>query len=120
MLIGVEHSLLFGLFCSPGMEPLILGTNGFVVAIDPANGSVLWQTKLAEGFFSATSNSDVAVLVRAGMVFAGSAGHLFCIDAQSGKILWHNPLKGLGNNDVSLAIEGVSVQYLEKVERRSS
>ena len=101
------------------MTPLILGTNGSVAAIDPATGAIVWQTKLSTGgLLSATSSQDVAVLVRGNEVFAGSAGHLFCIDAQTGAILWHNSLDGLGYNDISLAIDGISVQYLQKVERR--
>src|SRR5688500_2976127 len=100
------------------MDPLIVGTNGSVAAIDPSTGTVLWSTSLRTGELSAsTSYQDIAVLVRGGMVFAGGNGHLFCLEAQTGNILWHNPLKGLGHNDISLAMEGVAVQFLTKVER---
>jgi outer membrane protein assembly factor BamB len=103
------------------MEPLVIATNGSVAAIDPSSGVVLWQTRLDTGaLISATSGQDVAVLVRGGSVFAGAAGHLFCLDAQNGSILWHNPLKGMGHNDISMAIEGVAVQYLQKVVRQAS
>jgi outer membrane protein assembly factor BamB len=54
------------------------------------------------------------------VVFAGGSGHLFCLEANSGRILWHNPLEGFGHNDISLAMDGVSVQYLAKVERSSN
>ena len=103
------------------MHPLIIGTNGKVVGIDPTTGTVRWTTKLSTGeFISSTSGQDVTVLVCGGIVFAGGAGHLFCIDAESGNILWHNPLKGLGNNDISLAMDGVSVQFIQKVIKENS
>lgn len=99
---------------------LIIGSNGFVAAIDINSGDELWRTRLQSGVFSATSHSDVSVLVQGGFVFAGSCGHLFCLDLESGSILWHNELKGMGHNDVALAMQNVSVQFLQKVERSSS
>jgi outer membrane protein assembly factor BamB len=103
------------------MQPLIIGTNGKVVGIDPLDGSIRWTTVLSTGgFISATSGEDVTVLVRGDIVFAGGAGHIFCLDAESGNILWHNPLKGLGNNDISMAMDGVSVQFLQKVSKQNS
>lgn len=103
------------------MNPLIIGTNGSIVAIDSSTGEMLWATELRTGgILSSTHGEDVSVILREGQVFAGCSGHLFCLDAVSGDILWHNDLKGFGHNDVSLALEGVSVQYLEKVVRRSS
>jgi len=100
--------------------PLIIGSNGYVAAIDVMDGRELWRTALQTGIFSTTSHSDVSVLVQGGFVLAGSRGHLFCLDAENGSILWHNELKGMGYNDVSLAMQNVSVQFLQKVERSSS
>ena len=37
-----------------------------------------------------------------------------------GSILWNNELSGMGYNDVSLAMQNVSVQFLQKVERSHS
>ena len=97
-------------------NPLVIGTNGFVCAIDSQTGRELWRTKLSTGsFFSSTSCQDVAVVVKDTMVFAGCAGHLFGLHIANGELLWHNELPGLGNNEVAMAIEGVSIQYLEKV-----
>jgi outer membrane protein assembly factor BamB len=45
-------------------------------------------------------------------VFAGSQGHLFCLDAATGAMLWQNGLKGMGYNDVTLAIAGKSIQFV--------
>lgn len=99
---------------------LCIGSNGHVAAIDPATGKELWRTKLQQGMLKATNYADVSVIVREGAVYAGSQGHLFALDAATGQILWHNELPGLGHNDLSLAFDGVSIQYLQKVERQSS
>lgn len=100
------------------MQPnLILGSNGYVCAIDPQSGTELWRTRLQDALLGATRREDVSVLVRDGIVYAGSQGHVFALSATSGEILWHNELKGLGFNDVSLAFEGQSVQYVQKTIR---
>ncbi|PTX94600.1 PQQ-binding-like beta-propeller repeat protein [Opitutus sp. ER46] len=103
------------------MENLIIGCNGTVARIDPGTGKLAWKTSLKTGsLLSATSHEDVTVLLRGSIVFAGCAGHLFCLDGEDGKILWHNPLEGFGHNDVSLAMDGVSIQYLQKTQHTSS
>lgn len=101
-------------------DRLVIGTNGCVAAIDKGSGQELWRTKLGTGFFSATTYEDVSVIMEDATVFAGCNGHLFALDLSSGRILWHNELKGLGHNDVSMALDTVSVQYLQKVVRNSS
>ena len=100
-------------------ERLFIGSNGFVCAIDPQSGVEVWRRRLQEGVLKATGHSDVSVIVRAGVVYAGSQGHLFALAAEDGSVLWHNEMKGLGYNDVSLAFEGVSIQYIQKVERQN-
>ena len=60
------------------------------------------------------------MLVQDKFVFAGSHGHLFCLDVENGSILWHNELQGMGCNDVSLAMQNVSVQFLQKLEQSPS
>jgi len=96
-------------------EPLIIGSNGYVSRIDVGSGQELWRTKLLPGLFGGSSCTDVAVLIRGRVVFAGTHGHLFCLEVENGQILWRNELKGMGYNDVALAMEGVSVQFLSKV-----
>ncbi len=103
------------------MTPLIIGTNGRVAAIHPATGEMLWQTSLdTGGLLSSTSYQDVSVLIRENVIYAGVAGHLYGLHAETGEILWHNSLSGLGHNDISLAMEGVSVQFVQKVQQQSS
>jgi outer membrane protein assembly factor BamB len=105
---------------SPQTEPLIIGSNGFVAAIDTATGQELWRTGLPLGMMGGTAACDVSVLVHRGLVFAGARGHLFGLRIEDGKILWQNDLKGMGFNDVSMAIDNISIQYLEKVVHRGS
>ncbi len=106
---------------SQNIQPLIIGTNGHVASINLETGEENWRTFLkAGGLFSSTTHSDVAVLSHHGLVLAGCCGHLFCLSKDNGEILWHNNLSGLGNNDVSLALEGVAIQYLQKAEKSSS
>jgi outer membrane protein assembly factor BamB len=100
--------------------PLIIGTNGYVVAFERTSGRELWRTKLQSGVFTSTGGNDVAVLTADTFVFAGAAGHLFCLSLTDGQIVWHNELPGLGHNDVALAIDSVSIQYLQKVVRTNS
>lgn len=103
------------------MNPLIIGTNGQVAAIDPASGEIRWRTSLdSGGFLSSTNYQDVSVLVRGEVVYAGVAGHLYGLHLETGEILWHSSLTGLGHNDISLAMEGVSVQFVQKVQQQSS
>jgi outer membrane protein assembly factor BamB len=104
----------------PDLPPLVIGSNGYVAALNPPTGEEMWRTQLKQGLFSSTSGSDVSVIVVGSIIFAGSCGHLFCLAIEDGAVLWANDLKGFGYNDVSLAMQGVSVQYLQKVEQRSS
>ena len=98
-------------------EHLFIGSNGNVCAIDPQTGNEVWRTRLQEGVFNATHLQDVSVLVRDRIVYAGCQGHLFALAADSGQVLWHNELKGLRFNDISLAFEGQSIQFLQKTVR---
>lgn len=101
------------------MDPLIIGTAGRVSSIDPASGRIHWTTQLTTGnFVNIVKGQDVSVLVREGIIYAGCAGHLFGLRANTGEILWHNELKGQGNNDISLTMEGVSVQFMQKVVQK--
>jgi|SRR5688572_18561410 len=93
---------------------LFIGSNGHVCAIDPQSGNEVWRTRLQEGVFVATRSEDVSILVKNGKVYAGSHGHLFALSASTGEVLWHNELKGLRFNDIALAFEGYSVQFIQK------
>ncbi|EHA1127586.1 hypothetical protein FG475_21295 [Vibrio navarrensis] len=96
---------------------LIIGLNGYVVSLDPMSGKENWRTKLSEGLFSVTRGSNVSVVQYDQMVLVGCQGHVFGLDTNTGKKLWHNELRGAGHGDISLSINGVSTQYIEKTVR---
>lgn len=91
-------------------DTLYIGCNGSVAAIRTSDGSELWRTALPSGL--ATGGEDVCVLHHQGNLYAGCHGHLFCLDAASGLVVWENELSGLGYNDVTLAIGDKSVQFV--------
>jgi len=92
---------------------LYIGCNGHVAAVDPATGREKWRTELRTGtVLSGNSRQDVCILEHERRVYAGTHGHLFCLDAETGRIRWTNELKGMGYNDVTLAMAGKSVQYV--------
>jgi outer membrane protein assembly factor BamB len=93
-------------------EVLYIGSNGYVAAIRVGDGQELWRTKLGQGFLPATGYQDVCVIEHNGTVLAGCQGHVFGLDASTGDLKWHNDLKGMGHNDVTLAIAGKSIQYV--------
>lgn len=75
---------------------IFIGIHGSVLALDPATGEQLWQTKLKGGQF-------VNVTVVDNTVYATTKGEIFALDPVSGEIRWHNPLTGLGLGLVSIA-----------------
>jgi outer membrane protein assembly factor BamB len=77
-------------------EMIFTGIKGSVVALDRATGKQVWVARLKSYDF-------VTVMVDEGKVYAACCGEVFCLDPQTGAILWHNSLKGFGTGIVSLA-----------------
>jgi hypothetical protein len=83
---------------------LLVGTNGYVVALDTSdlddNRSPKWQTSLPGSGYNI-----VDVLAdSAGFVYAGSQGNVYKLDPTNGAILEHNELSGMGYGEVRLAL----------------
>jgi outer membrane protein assembly factor BamB len=78
-------------------ELLYVGIKGRVVALDHESGEIAWSVELHRGM------SFVPVVVAGSRVFASSGGEVTCLDAATGAILWHNPLKGYGVGYAMLA-----------------
>ncbi|MFT3826576.1 MAG: PQQ-binding-like beta-propeller repeat protein [Chitinophagaceae bacterium] len=95
---------------------LIIGCNGYVSAISANTGEELWRTKLREGILGGSRGCDVSVLIDGDKIFAGCYGHIHALRASDGEILWSNNLKGMGYNEVSLARQGTSTQFITRVE----
>jgi outer membrane protein assembly factor BamB len=74
----------------PQRRLVYVGIRGCVVALDHATGALAWSVELKRG------STFVPVFHDSGRVFATSGGEVTCLDAATGKVLWHNPLKGYG------------------------
>ncbi len=68
---------------------VVFGIGGHAVAIDASTGTEIWRTKLK-------GSDTVTITLAAARVLAAAGGELFCLERDSGQILWHNNLKGLG------------------------
>jgi outer membrane protein assembly factor BamB len=79
-------------------EMVFVGIKGSVVAVNRADGTLLWSTCLKGMDF-------VNVIFQDAKILATCSGEIFCLDPQSGKLLWHNPLKGFGVGLATMAIE---------------
>ena len=99
---------------------LIIGCNGYVSAIRANNGQELWRTKLREGMLGGSRGSDVSVLIDGEQIFAGCSGRIYALNSSDGKVLWSNDLEGMGINEVALARQGTSTQFITRVEQTTT
>ena len=68
---------------------VFIGIKGSVIALNRATGEQAWVRRL--------KGSDFVNLVLDGdTILASCYGEIFCMDALTGKAMWHNPLKGFG------------------------
>ena len=77
---------------------IFIGIRGSVIALNHNNGERVWATRL-KGI------SFVNVMLEAEKVLASCYGEIFCLDALTGKQLWHNPLKGYGLGLATMATD---------------
>lgn len=79
------------------MEFVYVGIKGYVIALRKSSGAIVWKTSLASG------SSFVPIVQEGDRLFAGSGGEVTCLDCETGKERWHNPLKGYGSGFLALA-----------------
>jgi outer membrane protein assembly factor BamB len=96
-------------------ELVFIGIRGSVLAVNRSTGRQVWAAPLKGAEF-------VNVILDSGGILATTCGEIFCLDPFTGKVLWHNPLKGFGRGLSSLATEatpagGVAVLVAEKSRR---
>lgn len=68
---------------------LYIGIKGSVLCLAKRNGKEIWRTNLR-------SSVLVNVVVDGDLVYAYARGHLYGLDANTGDLIWENPLPGLG------------------------
>lgn len=78
-----------------------IGIGSHVVAVRMSTGEEVWRTKLK-------STSYISIYCEGTSVFAGASGQLFCLDAGTGEIRWHNKLKGLGTGLIAFGSTGTA------------
>jgi outer membrane protein assembly factor BamB len=71
-------------------ELVFIGINGIVVALDRETGDEVWkwQPSTRMGFVSLVVDGDRLVV--------SDNGYIYCLEAMTGRQLWHNPLTGYG------------------------
>lgn len=100
------------------LDLIFVGLKGTAVALERSSGTEVWRTQL-----SARLKGQAVHLHRdKEFLFASTGGEVFCLQPESGAVLWKNPLKGLGLNlasmvtDRSLDSEMNEQQYLTTAE----
>lgn len=79
-------------------ELVFIGIKGSVIALNRQTGEQVWLTRLKGSDF-------VNVVCQDGVILASGHGEIFCLEPSSGRVLWHNPLKGFGLGLATIALE---------------
>lgn len=75
---------------------IYIGIRNAVVALDDRSGTEIWRAELR-------SRDYVAVLFDGEALLAANAGEVWRLDPQTGSVMWHNELKGMGRGIASIA-----------------
>ena len=75
---------------------VFVGLNSKVIALDRETGELIWKWKSPKG------SGFVTLLLDGDQLIAAVSGYVSCLAPQTGELIWHNPLKGLGNGYTSL------------------
>jgi outer membrane protein assembly factor BamB len=81
-------------------ELLFVGFNGRVIALDRADGSVVWKWRPSQ---KGMGNGIVTLLPDGDRLFATIMGYTWALDPVDGHELWYQPLKGEGQGIATLA-----------------
>ena|SRR6185436_10998627 len=75
---------------------IYVGIKHSVIAMDDRTGAQVWVANLR--------GSDFVTLLWDGeALIAGNQGEVWRLDPQTGAVIWHNALKGMGRGVISLA-----------------
>ena len=87
-----------------GRQPLYVGTNGYVLALDPRRGEELWRTKLPKR----STGAPTTILIKGHHLYVGHYGRVFGLDRRTGEVLWESELPKTGHHAVLLAMAGAT------------
>jgi outer membrane protein assembly factor BamB len=79
---------------------LFVGFNGRVIALDRADGSVVWKWKPSQ---KGLGDNTLTLLPDGERLFATIMGYTWALDPVDGRELWYQPLKGEGQGIATLA-----------------
>ena len=88
-------------------EFVYVGIKHSVLALDRSTGAEVWRTKLPKVRFRV--NDFVGLALDGDSLFATFSGEIFCLDAATGTVRWHNRLGKLGVGVVSVLPAPTSV-----------
>lgn len=75
---------------------LFVGLRGYAMALRRDTGEVVWvNNDMKSGYTTLLLDGDRLIV--------STGGYLFCLEPLTGRLLWHNPLKGYGTGVTSLA-----------------
>lgn len=93
------YGFMSSLHCArhDGKDLAIVGSNGYVVAVDLKTGTQLWMTSLPRGGFA-----FVSTLFYEGALYVASNGRMWSLAPDSGEVLWNMYLSGMGSHSPAL------------------
>lgn len=85
-------------------------------ALDPANGNVRWQTELGPAFTDSYAYARTTPTVLQDKIYAiTSLGRVVCLDAKTGKIVWHVDSSRFGGRNITWGIAESPLIYDQKI-----
>lgn len=75
---------------------VFIGIKNAVVALDEKSGYEVWRTEVRSAGFA-------YVVWDGASLYAASGGEVWRLDPETGGVIWHNELKGLGRGLLSIA-----------------
>jgi outer membrane protein assembly factor BamB len=90
---------------------VFLGINGSAIALDESTGAQIWATGLKGRDF-------VNLTLSENRLYATTKGEIFCLDPGTGKILWQNPLRGMGRGLVCIAAPGAPSNLTAAIKKK--
>ena len=69
---------------------IFIGLNGYALALNRDTSEIVWSNdEMKSGY--------VTLLLDGDRLIVSTNGYIYCLDPLTGRIRWHNPLKGYGS-----------------------